>query len=88
MPAKDQECRAEGCAKPADGGKGYCRRHYASWRRGGLAKGPYKTCRVEACRKRILARGRCEEHFARDFPGKRTAAAAATAAPTPEAPAE
>ena len=84
MPSKNEQCKADGCSKPADGGKGYCRRHYAAWRRGGMPKGRYDTCRAEGCKKRVAARGRCEEHFARDYPGKK-AATAAPAAP-PEAP--
>jgi hypothetical protein len=73
-------CKLDGCAKPAEGGKGYCPRHYAAWKRGALPKARYKTCRVEGCRKRTAARGRCEEHFARDYPGKRTAQGAGEAA--------
>lgn len=69
-------CRKEGCKRADDGGKGYCRIHYRAWKRGKLAKPRFKTCRVEGCRKRTAARGRCEEHFARDYPGKKTAAAA------------
>jgi hypothetical protein len=71
-------CKQEGCARAANGGKGYCRRHYAEWKRGGLPKARYKTCRVEGCHKRLVDRGRCEEHFARDYPGKRAAQAAET----------
>ena len=81
MPNRSTPCKQEGCARPADGGKGYCRHHYAGWKRGTLPKGRYKTCRVEGCRKRMIARGRCEEHFARDYPGKsapRTAEAQAS----------
>jgi hypothetical protein len=66
-------CKHTGCARSADGGKGYCKRHYAIWKRGGLPKSRYKTCCVEGCRKPIVARGRCEEHAARDYPGKRAA---------------
>jgi hypothetical protein len=84
MPSKNQECKAEGCSKQADGGKGYCRRHFAAWKRGGMPKGRYDTCQAEGCHKRVKARGRCEEHFARDYPGKKAAAGAGAA----EAPAE
>ena len=76
MPNPKGTCRHEGCGKPVDGGKGYCRRHYAAWKRGALAKARYKTCRAEGCRKRVVARGRCEEHFTRDYPGKRAPRAA------------
>lgn len=74
-------CRHEGCARKADGGKGYCRRHYKAWRQGALPKARYKTCRIEGCRKRVTARGRCEEHFARDYPGKRSSEVTATETP-------
>jgi hypothetical protein len=74
MPKPGLQCKHEGCDKPANGGKSYCKRHYAAWKRGALPKKRYKTCRVEGCRKPIAARGRCDEHFARDYPGKRVAA--------------
>ena len=73
VPNPSATCKHADCKQPAGGGKGYCRRHYAAWKRGELPKARYKICRVEGCRKRILARGRCEEHFARDHPGKRAA---------------
>ena len=79
MPSNDA-CKHDGCKQQATGGKGYCRRHYAAWKRGGLPKGRYKTCRVEGCRKAIVGRGRCQEHMARDYPGKRTGAAEETPA--------
>ena len=77
MPNVTVNCKHTDCSRPADGGKGYCARHYASWKRGALPKARYKTCRVEGCRKAVVARGRCAEHAARDYPGKRTAEAAA-----------
>ncbi len=80
MPNSQAECRYEGCAAEADGGKGYCRRHYAAWKRGKLPKARFKTCRVEGCRQRIAQRGRCAEHLARDYPGKSASAPAAEAA--------
>jgi hypothetical protein len=52
-----------------------------------MPKGRYDTCRAEGCKKRVAARGRCEEHFARDYPGKK-AAAAAPAAPAEAPPAQ
>jgi hypothetical protein len=72
-------CKHETCSKPATGGKGYCERHYAAWKRGQLPKARYKTCRIEGCHRKIAGRGRCEEHLARDFPGKRAGATEATA---------
>ena len=82
MPNLSVACKHESCEKPVDGGKGYCARHYAAWKRGKLPKARYETCRVEGCRKPASARGRCTEHFGRDYPGKKRAAAAE--APTPE----
>ena len=64
-------CRHEGCTRPGGAGKRYCQRHYAAWKRGKLPKARYKTCRVEGCHKRMVGRGRCDEHLARDYPGKR-----------------
>ena len=81
MPTPTATCKAEACSKTADGGKGYCRRHYAAWKRGGLPKARYKTCRAEGCKKRATGRGRCAEHFARDYPGKRPSEVTAPAAP-------
>ena len=81
MPKPSAGCKHAGCKRPADGGKGYCGRHYAAWKAGELPKRRYKTCRVEGCRKAIVARGRCDEHFARDYPGKRV-----TETETPPAP--
>jgi hypothetical protein len=72
MPDPSATCKHSACEKPADGGKGYCRRHYAAWKRGELPKGRYKTCR-------------CEEHFARDHPGKGAARGAAPSEPAPSA---
>ena len=71
MPNRAQSCKHDACKVPASGGKGYCARHYAAWKRGALPKSRYKTCRAEGCHKRVTARGRCGEHFARDYPGKR-----------------
>jgi len=79
MPMSSATCKQTDCSRPAVGGKGYCARHYAAWKRGELPKARYKTCRVEGCRKPVTMRGRCEEHAARDYPGKRAA--------QPEAPA-
>jgi hypothetical protein len=81
MPKPAETCKHAECDKPANGGKGYCRRHYAAWKRGDLPKPRYKTCHVEGCRKRQAARGRCQEHLARDHPGKRSARGTEAAAP-------
>ena len=79
MSKPSMNCKFEGCGKPATGGKGYCARHYATWKRGKLPKARFKTCRVAGCRKRIVTRGRCQEHVARDYPGKQAATAAPAA---------
>lgn len=76
MPRPGATCKRDGCSHAADGGKGYCRRDYAAWKRGKLPKGRYRTCAAEGCRKRVAGRGRCEEHLARDYPGKRPPAGA------------
>jgi hypothetical protein len=75
-------CKSSGCKRTANGGKGYCSRHYAAWKRGGMPKARYKTCRAEACKKPVVARGRCEEHHTRDYPGKRAPQATAEAPAT------
>ena len=74
-------CRKDGCKGTPGAGKGYCRRHYLAWRRGELAKPRTKTCRQDGCRKPMVDRGRCAEHFARDFPGKKTDGGSVAAAP-------
>ena len=79
-------CKFEKCSATPDGGKGYCTKHYRAWKRGALPKARYDTCRVDGCHKRVEARGRCAEHFQRDYPGKRAAQTAETSAP-PAAPA-
>ena len=81
MPNPSVACKHEGCKRPSDGGKGYCARHYAAWKRGKLPKARYTTCRVEGCRKPTAARGRCAEHFARDYPGKQAAVGREGSAP-------
>ena len=75
MPKPAVTCKNDGCKTPADGGKGYCSRHYRAWRRGKLAKPRYKTCRTEGCRKPMVERGRCAEHYARDYAKKGAAEA-------------
>ena len=74
MPNPRTNCRSEGCTATATGGKGFCSRHYRKWKRGSMPKARFKTCRVDGCHKQMAARGRCAEHFARDYPGKTKAA--------------
>ena len=82
MPDSKASCRKEGCSQVAGGGKGYCARHYAQWKRGELPKARFKSCRAEGCHKRATDRGRCAEHLARDYPGKRSAEVSAPTAET------
>ncbi len=57
-----QKCRAEKCKQPVRA-KGYCRKHYAAWRRGKIGKKHrYNTCSKEGCRKPVVAGGVCAEH--------------------------
>jgi hypothetical protein len=55
-------CRVEGCKQPVRA-KGYCRKHYMSWRRGDVGDHHrYKICSKEACRKPRTKGGLCDEH--------------------------
>jgi hypothetical protein len=74
-------CKSEGCAKDVRA-KGYCDRHYRSWRRGEMPKPRYNTCHAEGCRKPRSRRGLCDEHYAKEYAKK-----AGTEAPAPAAPA-
>jgi len=75
-------CKHEGCEAPV-AGKGYCKRHYASWKRGALPKARYKICTAEGCRKPRLPLGsKCAEH------GAKKPAEQPDAPPPAEAPAE
>lgn len=64
--ANKGSCKAENCAKEVRA-KGYCDRHYRSWRRGKLGKPRYNVCTEEGCRKPRSRRSLCEEHFARKY---------------------
>jgi hypothetical protein len=77
-------CKASGCEKEVLA-KGYCRRHYAQWRKGKLPKPRYKICNAENCRKRQSRRGLCEEHFAKEFQKAKAQPAESAAAPPTEA---
>ncbi|HMF44841.1 MAG TPA: hypothetical protein VKQ32_29415 [Polyangia bacterium] len=68
-------CRVEGC-KQAVRAKGYCRKHYISWRRGDVGDHHrYKICTKEGCRKPRTKGSLCDEHAGTGAP-----AAAAPAA--------
>lgn len=72
-------CKVESCGKEARA-KGYCDRHYRSWKKGKLGKPRYRTCVEEGCRRPRTRRSLCLEHF-----GKRYSRAAS--APEARAPA-
>jgi hypothetical protein len=60
--ASGETCRVEKCKQPVRA-KGYCRKHYAGWRRGQIGKKHrYNTCSKEGCRKPAVAGGVCAEH--------------------------
>jgi hypothetical protein len=82
--ANKEACKASGCGKEVQA-KGYCRRHYAQWRKGKMPKPRYKICNTENCRKRQARRGLCEEHFTKEFQKTKAQPAEATAAPPAEA---
>jgi hypothetical protein len=74
--ASGEHCQAAKCKQPVRA-KGYCRKHYMSWRRGKVgAKHRYNTCSKAECRKPAIAGGRCAEHTK----GKAKAGEAAPAA--------
>ena len=77
-------CKASGCEREIQA-KGYCRRHYAQWRKGKMPKPRYKVCNTENCRKPQARRGLCEEHFAKEFQKAKPQPAEAVAAPPAEA---
>jgi hypothetical protein len=57
-----EKCCVEKCKQPVRA-KGYCRKHYMSWRRGKLGKKQrYNTCSKEGCRKPAVTGGVCAEH--------------------------
>jgi hypothetical protein len=69
-----ETCKFDGCSGEV-AGKGYCARHYAKWKRGGLPKGRYKICTQENCRKPRAAMGsKCEEHGRKAPPAEAAAA--------------
>jgi hypothetical protein len=60
--AAGEKCCVAKC-KQSVRAKGYCRKHYAAWRRGKIGKKQrYKTCSKEGCRKPVVAGGVCAEH--------------------------
>ena len=73
-------CKSSDCTQGVRA-KGYCDRHYRQWRKGKLAKPRYTSCNAENCHKPRLRRGLCSEHYAKEYPGKAKAQAAAAEAP-------
>jgi hypothetical protein len=62
QPAAGEKCCVGKCKQPVRA-KGYCRKHYAAWRRGKIGKKQrYNTCSKEDCRKPAVAGGVCAEH--------------------------
>ena len=70
-------CKAEGCDKEVRA-KGYCDRHYRSWRKGKMGKPRHRSCNEKGCGKAPLRRGLCLDHFSKQY-GKSADAAAAPA---------
>ena len=55
--------------------RGYCRKHFISWRRGDLGKKhQYKICSKEGCRKPRVLGGLCGEHSGKGTPAEGAAA--------------
>lgn len=59
---KNETCKIENCNQPVKA-KGYCRKHYRKWRRGGYGKARYKICGAEGCKKPRFSKGYCEDHY-------------------------
>ena len=72
-------CKAADCDK-AVRAKGYCDRHYRSWRKGKMGKPRHRSCNEAGCGKAPLRRGLCADHFAKHH-SKAAAAPEAAAAP-------
>jgi hypothetical protein len=68
-------CKAEKCDKDVRA-KGYCERHYRSWRKGKLGKARHRSCNEAGCGKAPARRGLCLDHFGKKF-GKAASDAAA-----------
>lgn len=67
-PFNPNPCAVEECATRADGGRGWCKKHYKRWRKYGdpsvvhkLARGP-ERCSVRDCEKPFKANGYCSTH--------------------------
>lgn len=65
----DRTCAIEGCEKPPRGGWGWCKTHYARWRRRGTLELPPEKarplCAVDGCERVVKTRGWCSMHYDR-----------------------
>lgn len=76
--AEQPPCRAEGCDKPANGAKGFCRTHYIYMRRGVIDEDTGRrtrpllrvrryeegsTCLIPGCEGKPKSRGMCNRHM-------------------------
>jgi len=82
-----KSCSVKDC-KRGYRAKGFCFFHYRKWRRGEVETRParYDTCHKEACKKKVVGHGLCQEHFdawkaSRKSAKLKAAAAAPAAAP-------
>jgi hypothetical protein len=62
--ANEGTCKAASCDKEVRA-KGYCDRHYRSWRKGKMGKPRHRSCNEKGCGKAPLRRGLCADHFAK-----------------------
>jgi hypothetical protein len=72
----ESTCKAADCDKTVRA-KGYCDRHYRSWRKGKMGKPRHPSCNEAGCGKAPLRRGLCADHYAKHY----SKAPAADAAP-------
>lgn len=59
-------CKAASCDKGVRA-KGYCDRHYRSWRKGKMGKPRHRSCNEKGCGKAPIRRGLCADHFAKQY---------------------
>lgn len=63
------KCKFDGCNKPSRL-KGFCRNHYAKYRRGTLYKTRPTGCSVADCYRPFSSKGFCQYHYVRDWHSK------------------
>jgi hypothetical protein len=71
-------CKAANCDK-AVRAKGYCDRHYRSWRKGKMGKPRHRSCNETGCGKAPARRGLCPDHFSKRYSKAAPAAGEAAA---------